>query len=120
MTVAARRVRVVSDKHLHRISWAPRGTNPPDLGTWPYTIPAVAQLIADGGWDVPAGVTFLVGENGSGKSTLVEAFAVYPRRGFDTSAPVSGARPQPEDSPLRWHLRAATHPLTALVIELSI
>ena len=46
-----------------------------DDATWPYTIPAVAQVLADG-LDLPAGVTFLVGENGSGKSTLVEAVAV--------------------------------------------
>jgi len=44
-------------------------------GTWPATIPAVAQLLADG-IDLAPGVTFLVGENGSGKSTLVEAIAV--------------------------------------------
>ena len=49
----------------------------PDLTVpkrWPATIPAVAQLL-DKGLDVPAGVTFLVGENGSGKSTVVEALA---------------------------------------------
>ncbi len=44
-------------------------------GEWPATIPAVAQLLADG-IDLAPGVTFLVGENGSGKSTLVEAIAV--------------------------------------------
>jgi len=67
---------------------------------------------------VPAGVTMLVGENGSGKSTLVEAFAaVYPRAGARTSRPaavdVTGPGPSAEDSPLRWHLRADTHPLAA-------
>ena len=45
-----------------------------DLDAWPATVPAVRQLLADG-LDLPAGVTFLVGENGSGKSTLVEAVA---------------------------------------------
>lgn len=102
------------DRHVERFSWAPRG-RAPDLGAWPYAIPAVAQLIDAGGWEVPAGVTFLVGENGSGKSTLVEAFAAaYPRRGFETgNAPVAGAPPQPDDSPLRWHLRAVTHPLAS-------
>lgn len=75
-------------------------------------MPAVAQLVADGGLDVPAGVTFLVGENGSGKSTLVEAMAAtYPRWGerstyLDPTGPTSSA----EDSPLRWHLRALVHP----------
>jgi len=46
-----------------------------DAAAWPHTIPAVAQLMAEG-LDLPPGVTFLVGENGSGKSTLVEAIAV--------------------------------------------
>ena len=42
---------------------------------WPATVPAVEQLLR-GGWDLPPGVTLLVGENGSGKSTLVEAIAM--------------------------------------------
>ena len=45
-----------------------------DASQWPFTLPAVSQLLRDG-LDLPAGVTFLVGENGSGKSTLVEALA---------------------------------------------
>ncbi len=45
-----------------------------DAGAWPYRLAPVAQLL-DHGLDLPAGVTFLVGENGSGKSTLVEAVA---------------------------------------------
>ena len=44
-------------------------------GRWPYSIPAVRQLLTDG-LDLDPGVTFLVGENGAGKSTLVEAIAV--------------------------------------------
>ncbi|MDX1657592.1 MAG: AAA family ATPase [Nitriliruptorales bacterium] len=104
----------MSVRHLHRIEWHPsRGEV--DRGRWPFDIPAVGQLIDDGGWDVPAGVTFLVGENGSGKSTLVEAFAaVYPRRGVENPfAPSAGARPQEEDSPLRWNLRAVTDPMAS-------
>ncbi|MFI5425507.1 AAA family ATPase [Aeromicrobium sp. UC242_57] len=46
-----------------------------DRSTWPFTIPAVDQVMTDG-LDLPPGVTFLVGENGSGKSTLVEAVAI--------------------------------------------
>ena len=42
--------------------------------SYPASIPAVAQVLADG-LDLGPGVTFLVGENGSGKSTLVEAVA---------------------------------------------
>lgn len=44
-----------------------------DLRQWPYTIPAVRQLINEGLALGPA--TVLVGENGSGKSTIVEAIA---------------------------------------------
>jgi predicted ATPase len=57
-----RRVEVPADRSLpHR--------------AWPMTVPAVAQLVADG-LDLPKGVTFLVGENGTGKSTLVEGVAM--------------------------------------------
>jgi predicted ATPase len=101
-------------RHLERVVWVPRRGFEPDR--WPYTIPAVRQLIDEGGFEVPSGVTVLVGENGSGKSTLVEAFAaVYPRRGAESSSPlpVTGPRPSDEDSPLHWHLRAKTHPLAA-------
>ena len=45
-----------------------------DETSWPDSIPAVRQLLTRG-LDVPAGVTFLVGENGAGKSTLIEAIA---------------------------------------------
>jgi predicted ATPase len=42
--------------------------------SWPYTIPAVRDLV-DHGLEPSPGLTILVGENGSGKSTLVEAIA---------------------------------------------
>src|SRR5215813_600146 len=45
-----------------------------DANAWWARIPAV-RTVLDTGLDLPAGVTFLVGENGSGKSTLVEALA---------------------------------------------
>jgi predicted ATPase len=97
-------------RHLERIEWSPNPHRPPDLGAWPFTMPAAAQLITDGGLEIPAGVTFLVGENGSGKSTLVEAFAaVYPRTGFISPfVKVTGPEPSAEDSPLSLHLRAKT------------
>lgn len=56
-----------------RVSQDPEA--PHDPASWPFTIPAVEQLLADG-LDLSPGVTFLVGENGSGKSTLVEAVAI--------------------------------------------
>ena len=39
---------------------------------WPFTMPAVAQII-EHGLEFTAPVTFLVGDNGSGKSTIIEA-----------------------------------------------
>ena len=47
---------------------------PVDRDAWWAKIPAVAAIL-ESGLNIPAGVTFLVGENGSGKSTLVEALA---------------------------------------------
>jgi predicted ATPase len=98
-------------RHFERVDWSPSRQYPPNLEEWPITIPAVAQLVAEGGLEIPSGVTFLVGENGSGKSTLVEALAaVYPRHGFVTKfVHKTGPDPSGEDSPLRWHLKARTH-----------
>jgi predicted ATPase len=45
-----------------------------DESAWPYRLPPIRQVLSDG-LELPAGVTFLVGENGSGKSTLVEGIA---------------------------------------------
>ncbi|WP_255472377.1 AAA family ATPase [Quadrisphaera setariae] len=42
-------------------------------GSWPMTVPAVAQLVGDGLDLGPA--TVLVGENGAGKSTVLEGIA---------------------------------------------
>ena len=101
-------------RQLRRVSADPR--RPYDATQWPFTLPVVAQVLREG-WEVPPGVTFLLGENGTGKSTLVEAVAaVYPRGGAratwaqdDTLGP-SGSG---EDSPLRWHLSADTHPMAS-------
>jgi predicted ATPase len=48
----------------------------PSTGRYPFTLPVVQWLSKADGLDLPAGVTFLIGENGAGKSTLVEAIAV--------------------------------------------
>ncbi len=40
-------------------------------GEWPYTIPAIRDLV-EKGFEPAPGLTILIGENGSGKSTLVE------------------------------------------------
>jgi predicted ATPase len=47
---------------------------PVDPAAWWARIPAIAAVL-DKGLNLPAGVTFLVGENGSGKSTLIEGLA---------------------------------------------
>ncbi|OJF10828.1 AAA family ATPase [Couchioplanes caeruleus] len=61
------------DRPVRRIERDPQAEV--DRTAWWATIPAVAALL-DHGLNIPAGVTFLVGENGSGKSTLIEALAV--------------------------------------------
>ena len=76
--------RVPVDEHAAMDDWPsdPRAVRrvqhrpgvPYDAQAWPYQLAPVAQRL-DHGLDLPAGVTFLVGENGSGKSTLVEAVA---------------------------------------------
>lgn len=58
-------------RRVEALDGAPDAAGP---AAWPDTVPAVAQLLREG-LELPAGVTFLVGENGSGKSTLVEAVA---------------------------------------------
>jgi predicted ATPase len=102
-------------RHFERADWSPNPHVLADTSKWPFTIPAVAQIIADGGLEIPHGVTFLLGENGSGKSTVVEALAeIYPRRGHETPfARVTGPRSSAEDSPLARHLRPRVHRLAS-------
>lgn len=76
----------------------------PDPDEWPMTVPAVAQIVAEGFRPAP-GVTLLVGENGSGKSTLVEALAgAY---GLSIEGGSTGARhsTRASESPLGSALR---------------
>ena len=102
-------------RHFERVDWHPNRTRPPDLSAWPFTIPCVAQIIADGGFDLPAGVTFLVGENGSGKSTLIEALAAsYPRHGHWASSGNSvGPDGSQEDSELRRSVTRGLDPVAS-------
>ena len=76
--------------------------------SWPFTIPAVRELV-DNGFEPAPGLTVFIGENGSGKSTLVEAIAAAwsrhvgaHRRNVSLAAT---ARPSDEDSNLDRALR---------------
>ena len=78
------------------------------MGVWPYTIPAVRDVV-ENGFEPAPGLTVLIGENGSGKSTLVEAIAAAwarhvraDRRNVSLSAT---AQPSAEDSNLDRALR---------------
>jgi predicted ATPase len=61
-----------TDRPIRRVEAAP-GVEI-DRKAWWARIPAI-KAVLDHGLNIPAGITFLVGENGSGKSTLVEALA---------------------------------------------
>lgn len=81
-----------------------------DHGTWPATIPAVAQLLRNGGREFAPGLTFLVGENGSGKSTLLEGVAMaygLPPEGGSNNGSHSTRR---SESPLGDWLRIERSP----------
>ncbi|MBN9608911.1 MAG: hypothetical protein BGO26_15095 [Actinobacteria bacterium 69-20] len=94
-------------RHLLSVRLRPDMDGPPR--GWPFNIPAVAQLLAEG-WEVPGGVTVLIGENGSGKSTIIEAIAGrYPRLGNDLVGPTTIG----DESPLGSWLSVATAPLAA-------
>ena len=64
---------MIDQRPVRRITASDRA--PASYDAWPATVPAVEQLLREG-WDLPGGVTLLVGENGSGKSTIVEAVAM--------------------------------------------
>ena len=100
-------------RQFERVDWRPSAAY--QAGSWPFTLPAVAQLIADRGFDIPSGVSFIVGENGSGKSTLLEALAgAYPRTGATSGfVNLTGPGGSVEDSPLARCLRARTHPMAS-------
>jgi len=95
-------------RHLLRVEARDPADRPP--ARWPFDLPVIRQVVTDG-FDVPSGVTVVVGENGSGKSTLVEALAdLYPRRGGDR---VHGPPRSEEDASLRRHLVARTDPMAS-------
>src|SRR6187549_3630010 len=80
-----------------------------DRAAWWVRIPAIAAIL-ERGLNLPAGVTFLVGENGSGKSTLVEALAQV--HGLNPEGGSRGARHSTRvtESPLGDALRVIRTP----------
>ncbi|MCM3615897.1 AAA family ATPase [Microbacterium enclense] len=84
-----------------------------DPGAWPADIPAVRQFldVAGGdGWEVGAGVTFLVGENGSGKSTLIEGIAEAYGLPAEGGSSNGGGETRRTESPLSEWLRIERSP----------
>lgn len=67
------------------------------------------QAVLERGLNIPAGVTFLVGENGSGKSTLVEALAVLFGMNHEGGSRNYRFSTRPEEVPLAAHLVARWH-----------
>ncbi|MCT1639723.1 MULTISPECIES: AAA family ATPase [Dietzia] len=68
------RDRVLDPRPVVRVVADPDPDLPRPADQWPYSIPAVAQLLRDG-LELDD-LTVLVGENGAGKSTVVEAVAM--------------------------------------------
>jgi len=95
-------MRTSADRPIRRVDPDPAATI--DRSAWWSRIPAV-RAVLDHGLNVPAGVTFLVGENGSGKSTLIEALAAA--IGLNPEGGSRGARysTRPSESPLGGVLR---------------
>lgn len=82
-----------------------------DARAWPYSLPAVQQLLAEG-LDL-GDATVLVGDNGSGKSTIVEAIAeAY---GFNPEGGSTGAMhtTRRTESPLADAIRIDRGPAAA-------
>jgi predicted ATPase len=90
------------DRPIRRVDLDPATSI--DRSAWWSRIPAV-RAVLDHGLNLPAGVTFLVGENGSGKSTLIEALAVA--IGLNPEGGSRGAQysTRPSESPLGEMLR---------------
>jgi predicted ATPase len=90
------------DRPIRRIDLDPETSI--DRAAWWARIPAV-RAVLDHGLNLPAGVTFLVGENGSGKSTLIEGLAAA--IGLNPEGGSRGARysTRPSESPLGEVLR---------------
>jgi predicted ATPase len=83
-----------------------------DRRSWWARLPAVRALLDDG-LDVPAGVTFLVGENGSGKSTIIEALAIAYGLNPEGGSIYARHRTRETEAPLGQALRLVRSPYRA-------
>jgi predicted ATPase len=95
---------------VRRIERRPSAVVDPDA--WPYQVPAVRALLADG-LDLPAGATFLVGENGAGKSTIVEAVAAAADLNPEGGSRNARHRTRASESPLHEALQLVRSPGTS-------
>lgn len=80
-----------------------------DAYAWWADLPAVRSVL-ESGLDLPAGVTFLVGENGSGKSTLIEALAEAYGLNVEGGSRGSMHRTRPTESGLGRVIRLVRNP----------
>ena len=96
-----------SDRPIRRVD-LDRGAEP-DRTAWWARIPAIAAIL-DHGLNIPAGVTFLVGENGSGKSTLVEGLAGAVGLNAEGGSRAAMHSTRSTESPLGGILRATRTP----------
>ncbi|WP_082571316.1 AAA family ATPase [Agromyces sp. Root1464] len=100
--------RLNDSRAIRRVSLSPDAAI--DRVAWPASIPAIDQVIGEGGLEFAPGLTFLVGENGSGKSTLLEGIATaygLPPEGGSTNG---GTTTRPSESPLADWLRIERSP----------
>jgi predicted ATPase len=74
----------------------------PDLGRYPFNIPAIASLDE---LRLDPRLTLLVGENGSGKSTLLEAIAIAARFNPEGGTRNFSFATRPTESELHGHLK---------------
>lgn len=80
-----------------------------DRSRWPATVPAVAQILADG-LDLGTGVTVLAGENGAGKSTVVEVLAEACGLNPQGGSPKASYRTRDSEPGVGMHLWAERGP----------
>ena len=85
---------------IRSLTLRPPGPGSPDRVGYPWQLPAVAALSAEGGLALHPRITYLVGENASGKSTLLEALAV-----------ASGMNPEGGSSSFSYATRESHSPL---------